>query len=89
MAILLCFNNTLSSTLKDLQTITQLPEKELSKQVQSLIDAKLLMVSDTQPSEPPSPMIPATDNGNSNTSTETSATAKLATQTVNVKMNSN
>jgi len=42
MAVLLCLNNTLSITIKELQESTQLPEKDLVKQVQSLLDAKIL-----------------------------------------------
>jgi uncharacterized protein YqhQ len=43
MSILLGFNNSLSLSIKDLQQTTQLPEKELIKQVQSLLEAKLLV----------------------------------------------
>lgn len=46
MAILLGFNNSTILSIKDLQETTQLPEKELIKQVQSLLEAKLLLVSD-------------------------------------------
>ena len=44
MAILLCFNNSNSLTIKDLQENTQLPEKELAKQVQSLLESKLILL---------------------------------------------
>ena len=48
MAILLCLNNSTSVSIKDIQESTQLPEKELIKQVQSLIESKLLIIqSDT------------------------------------------
>lgn len=53
MAILLCFNSSATLSIKDLQENTQLPEKELVKQVQSLLESKLLTVvlnaSDNQP----------------------------------------
>ena len=44
MAILLCLNNSASVSIKDIQESTQLPEKELIKQVQSLIESKLLII---------------------------------------------
>ena len=44
MAILLCFNNSVTLSVKDLQENTQLPEKELVKQVQSLLESKLLII---------------------------------------------
>jgi hypothetical protein len=46
MSILLGFNNSLSLSIKDLQQTTQLPEKELIKQVQSLLEAKLLVIQE-------------------------------------------
>ena len=45
MAVLLSFNKGLSLTIKELHETTQLPEKELIKQVQSLIEAKILSVT--------------------------------------------
>jgi len=47
MAILLCFNNSNSLTVKDIQENTQLPEKELVKQVQSLLESKLIMIAES------------------------------------------
>ena len=47
MAILLCFNNSLTLSIKDLQDSIQLPEKELIKQVQSLLESKLITVNDS------------------------------------------
>lgn len=44
MAILLCFNNSNSLTIKDIQENIQLPEKELIKQIQSLLESKLLLL---------------------------------------------
>ncbi len=49
MSILLGFNNSLSLTIKDLQQNTQLPEKELIKQVHSLLEAKLLILQEKTP----------------------------------------
>lgn len=46
MAILLCLNATTTITVKDLLESTQLPEKDLIKQVQSLIDAKIITLID-------------------------------------------
>lgn len=43
MAILLCFNSSKSLAIKEIHDTTQLPLKELVKQVQSLIDAKLIL----------------------------------------------
>jgi len=42
MAILLCFNHSQELTVKDIQVHTQLQEKELIKQIQSLIESKLI-----------------------------------------------
>ena len=50
MAILLCFNNSNSLTIKDIQENIQLPEKELIKQIQSLLESKLLLL--VQSAEP-------------------------------------
>jgi cullin 2 len=44
MAVLLCLNTTLVISVKELQESTQLPEKDLVKQVQSLLDAKILVL---------------------------------------------
>ena len=44
MAVLLAYNNSVKLSIKELQEITQLPEKELIKQVQSLVESKLLLV---------------------------------------------
>lgn len=44
MAILLGFNQATTLTIRELQEFSQLPEKELVKQVQSLLEAKLLIV---------------------------------------------
>ena len=46
MSILLCFNNSITLSIKDLQDNTQMPEKELVKQVQSLLESKLIVLSD-------------------------------------------
>lgn len=46
MAILLSFNNSNTLTIKDLQENTQLPEKELIKQIQSLLESKLIVLSE-------------------------------------------
>lgn len=42
MAILLCFNEKEQLQVKDIQEQTQLPDKELIKQIQSLLESKLL-----------------------------------------------
>ena len=47
MAILLCFNNSNSLTIKDIQENIQLPEKELIKQIQSLLESKLLILAES------------------------------------------
>jgi cullin 2 len=47
MSILLCFNSSLSLNVKDIQETTQLPFKELIKQIQSLVDSKLINKDDT------------------------------------------
>ena len=46
MAILLCLNATTTITVKDLLESTQLPEKDLIKQVQSLLDSKIITSND-------------------------------------------
>ena len=46
MSVLLGFNNSTTLSIKELQETTQLPEKELIRQVQSLLESKLLMVQD-------------------------------------------
>lgn len=46
MSVLLSFNNSPSLSIKELQETTQLPEKELIKQVQSLLESKLIIVDD-------------------------------------------
>jgi len=43
MGILLPFNNSESLSLKELLETTKLPEKELVKQLQSLIDVKIII----------------------------------------------
>jgi hypothetical protein len=43
---MLGFNTTLKLTVRDLLETTQLPEKELIRQVQSLIESKLISVED-------------------------------------------
>ena len=43
MAVLLPYESQDTLTIKELQTTTQLPEKELVKQVQSLVEAKILL----------------------------------------------
>lgn len=45
MAIMLGFNTSLTLSFKDLLETTGLPEKELSRQVQSLLESKLIVVS--------------------------------------------
>ncbi len=45
MAILLCLNSQTSISVKELQESTQLPEKDLIKQVQSLLEAKLITLN--------------------------------------------
>lgn len=44
MACLLGFNQASTLTIRELQEFSQLPEKELVKQVQSLLEAKLLLL---------------------------------------------
>lgn len=46
MSILLGFNNSSTLSIKELQENTQLPEKELIRQVQSLLESKLLVIFD-------------------------------------------
>ncbi len=46
MSILLCLNNSVSLSIKDIQESTQLPEKELVKQVQSLLESKLIIANE-------------------------------------------
>ena len=43
MAILMPFNTTNTMTLNDLREITQLPDKDLMKQLQLLVDSKILL----------------------------------------------
>ncbi|CAF0772886.1 unnamed protein product [Brachionus calyciflorus] len=63
MSVLLGFNNSITLTIKELQETTQLPEKELIRQVQSLIEAKLLMIQEKNESN-------ETDNNNKSQSEE-------------------
>ena len=42
MAVLLAFNNADVLTMKELKAVTSLQDGELHKQVQTLVDAKLL-----------------------------------------------
>jgi cullin 2 len=42
MSILLCFNETDDLTVKEIEEQTQLQQKELLKQIQSLIESKLV-----------------------------------------------
>jgi len=42
MAILMPFNNADVMTLNDLREITQLPDKDLMKQLQMLVDSRIL-----------------------------------------------
>lgn len=51
MSILLGFNSSASLSIKDLQQTTQLPEKELIKQVQSLLESKLLIIQENKPKD--------------------------------------
>ena len=46
MAVLLLFNMSESVTYKEILTHTQLHERDLVKQVQSLVDAKLITSSE-------------------------------------------
>lgn len=71
MAILLGFNNSLSLSVKDLQQTTQLPEKELIKQIQSLLDAKLLIMADKNTAEN------ATEGDNQSETTERPLSVKV------------
>jgi len=43
MALLMPFNSADSMTLYDLQEITQLPDKDLMKQLQLLVDSRILL----------------------------------------------
>ena len=43
MAILLLFNNCETSSFKELMESTKLPDKELKKQLQSLLDTKIIV----------------------------------------------
>jgi len=43
MAVLMPFNSADSMTLSDLREITQLPNKDLTKQLQLLVDGKILL----------------------------------------------
>ena len=43
MAVLLLFNTNDSISMRDIGEHTQLPEKELIKHVQTLLDAKILV----------------------------------------------
>jgi hypothetical protein len=54
MSVLLSFNNSSSLSVKELQETTQLPEKELVKQVQSLLESKLIIVDDKSNTDPSS-----------------------------------
>ncbi len=45
MGVLLPFNNAESLNLRDLLDSTQMPEKELVKQLQVLVEAKLVVAS--------------------------------------------
>ncbi len=60
MAVLLSFNNSQSLRIKELQETTQLSEKELVKQVQSLLEAKLIVVDDSQANKQSDASEPAT-----------------------------
>lgn len=51
MAILLGFNNSAALSLKDIQETTQLPEKELNRQVQSLLESKLIIIEEKNNSD--------------------------------------
>ena len=44
MAILLLYNNATTLPFREIEQHTQLPEKELIKQLQALVDAKILEV---------------------------------------------
>jgi cullin 2 len=55
MSILLGFNSSASLSIKDLQQTTQLPEKELIKQVQSLLESKLLIIQENKLKEETTP----------------------------------
>ena len=48
MAILLGFNNSTVLSLKEIQETTQLPEKELNRQIQSLLESKLITIEDNK-----------------------------------------
>jgi cullin 2 len=45
MSIILGFNTNLKLTVKELQETTQLPDKELIRQVQSLLESKLIVIA--------------------------------------------
>jgi cullin 2 len=60
MSILLGFNNSTTLGIKELQEFSQLPEKELIKQVQSLVESKIVILQDTN-----NPVNKDGDNANS------------------------
>lgn len=61
MSILLGFNNSTTLSIKELQECTQLPEKELIKQVQSLLESKLLLVKNQNSNATASPTTATSD----------------------------
>lgn len=57
MAILLCLNSQTSISVKELQESTQLPEKDLIKQVQSLLESKIITLNPLEPMTAGKPVI--------------------------------
>ena len=72
MACLLGFNQASTLTIRELQEFSQLPEKELVKQVQSLLEAKLLSIYGAADSKSPNNKSGETTTTNNEESTKSS-----------------
>ncbi len=78
MAVVLSFNNSPSLTIKELQETTQIPEKELIKQVQSLLESKLIVLaSETKPESATKPESEALTETPETVSKPTSSAAQV------------
>lgn len=79
MACLLGFNQASTLTIRELQEFSQLPEKELVKQVQSLLEAKLLLIYGGGGSK--SPNSKSVETNNDETSVVTKVSEELTEST--------
>lgn len=89
MACLLGFNQASTLSIRELQEFSQLPEKELVKQVQSLLEAKLLLIRSCANggTNEKSPNKPGEHSNNEEASSNKQQTNEELTETTQITLN--